>query len=35
MSPSERGRLLWKLSDLIEKHAEEFATLEALDTASR
>ena len=31
MSPSERGRLLWKLSDLIEKHAEEFATLEALD----
>ena len=31
MSPSERGRLLWKLSDLIEKHAEEFATLESLD----
>ena len=33
MSPSERGRLLWKLSDLIEKHAEDFATLEALDNA--
>src|SRR5258708_27377953 len=31
MSPSERGRLLWKLGDLIEKHAEEFATLESLD----
>ena len=31
MSPSERGRLLWKLSDLIEKHAEEIATLESLD----
>src|ERR1700726_1482194 len=31
MSPSERGRLLWKLSDLIERHAEEFATLESLD----
>src|ERR1700727_2736121 len=31
MSPSERGRALWKLADLIEKHAEEFATLEELD----
>jgi phenylacetaldehyde dehydrogenase len=31
MSPSERGRLIWKLADLIEKHAEEFATLESLD----
>jgi phenylacetaldehyde dehydrogenase len=31
MSPSERGRLLWKLADLIEKHSEEFATLESLD----
>ena len=31
MSPSERGRHLWKLADLIEKHAEEFATLESLD----
>jgi phenylacetaldehyde dehydrogenase len=31
MSPSERGRALWKLADLIEQHAEEFATLEALD----
>jgi phenylacetaldehyde dehydrogenase len=31
MSPSERGRILWKLGDLIEQHAEEFATLESLD----
>ncbi len=31
MSPSERGRLLWKLSDLIEKHREELAQLETLD----
>jgi acyl-CoA reductase-like NAD-dependent aldehyde dehydrogenase len=31
VSPSERGRLLWKLADLIERHAEEFATLESLD----
>jgi phenylacetaldehyde dehydrogenase len=31
MSPSERGRILWKLSDLIEKHTEELATLESLD----
>ena len=31
LSPSERGRLLWKLSDLLEKHREEFAELETLD----
>src|SRR5271170_5641193 len=31
MSPSERGRLLWKLSDLIEQHKEELAELETLD----
>ena len=31
MTPSERGRLMWKLGDLIEKHAEEFAQLESLD----
>ncbi|MDQ6679068.1 MAG: aldehyde dehydrogenase family protein [Acidobacteriota bacterium] len=30
-TPSERGRLLWKLGDLIEKHLDEFAELEALD----
>jgi phenylacetaldehyde dehydrogenase len=31
ISPSERGRMVWKLGDLIEKHAEEFAQLESLD----
>ena len=31
ISPSERGRMMWKLADLIEKHAEEFAQLECLD----
>jgi phenylacetaldehyde dehydrogenase len=31
ISPSERGRLLWKLADLLEKHTEEFAQLESLD----
>ncbi|MGO9077390.1 MAG: aldehyde dehydrogenase family protein, partial [Terriglobales bacterium] len=31
MSPAERGRLLWKLSDLIEQHHEELAELETLD----
>ena len=31
MTPSERGRLIWKLSDLIEQHTEEFAQLESLD----
>src|SRR6202451_2595782 len=31
MSPSERGRTLWKLADLLEKHLEEFAEIESLD----
>ncbi len=31
MTPSERGRLLWKLADRIEAHTEEFAQLESLD----
>src|SRR5580700_3743631 len=31
MTPSERGRLLWKLADLLEQHLEEFAQLESLD----
>jgi phenylacetaldehyde dehydrogenase len=31
ISPSERGRLIWKLADLLETHAEEFAQLESLD----
>jgi phenylacetaldehyde dehydrogenase len=31
MSPSERGRLLWKLAELVDKHNEELAELETLD----
>lgn len=31
MTPSDRGRLIWKLGDLIEQHLEEFAQLESLD----
>ncbi len=31
LSPSERARLVWKLADLLEKHAEEFAQLECLN----
>jgi acyl-CoA reductase-like NAD-dependent aldehyde dehydrogenase len=32
MTPSQRGKLLWKVADLIEERTEEFAFLEALDT---
>src|SRR5258707_5699398 len=31
MTPSERGRLINKLADLLEQHSEEFAQLESLD----
>ena len=31
LTPSQRGRLLWKVADLIEQHAEELAELETLD----
>ncbi len=31
ISPAERGRLIWKLGDLIEERLEEFAQLESLD----
>jgi phenylacetaldehyde dehydrogenase len=31
MLPAERARLVWRLGDLLEEHAEEFAELEALD----
>ena len=31
MSPSARGRMLWKLADLLEEHLEEFAELESID----
>lgn len=31
MTGDERGRLLWKLADLIDQHADELAELETLD----
>ena len=31
MSASERGRIIWKIADLLEEHTEEFAELETLD----
>jgi len=31
MTPSERGRLIWRIGDLIEEHADVFAQLESLD----
>lgn len=31
MSPMERSKLIWRLGDLIEQHADEFAQIEALD----
>src|SRR5271169_2662791 len=31
LTPSDRGRLIWKLGDLILEHADELAQLESLD----
>ena len=31
ITPGERSRLVWRLGDLLEQHADEFAELEALD----
>ena len=31
LTASERGKLIWKLADLIEENAEEFSQLETLD----
>lgn len=31
MTPSDRGKLLWRLADLLESNLEEFAQLESLD----
>ena len=31
LSPAERSRLIWRLGDLLEKHADEFAEIESLD----
>ena len=34
LSPSERGRMIWKLADLIEENLEELAEIETLDKAT-
>jgi phenylacetaldehyde dehydrogenase len=31
MTPSQRGKIVWKLADLVEENLEEFAQLESLD----
>jgi phenylacetaldehyde dehydrogenase len=31
MTPSQRGKVVWKIGDLIEEHLDEFAQLETLD----
>ncbi len=31
MTPSERGRLVWKIGDLVAEHTEELAELDSLD----
>ncbi|WP_338811368.1 aldehyde dehydrogenase family protein (plasmid) [Agrobacterium leguminum] len=31
MLPTERGKLLWRLADLLEQHADEFAQIESVD----
>ncbi len=31
MTPGQRGKLIWRLADLIEEHLEEFAQIESID----
>ena len=31
MKPTERGKIVWQLADLLEKHADELAEIESLD----
>jgi|SRR5271165_3156352 len=31
LTASERGKLIWKLADLLDEHLDEFATIETLD----
>src|SRR5215470_15026940 len=31
LTPSERGRIIWRIGDLILEHADELAQLESLD----
>jgi len=35
LTASERGRMIWKLADLLEENLEEFATLESLDNGKQ
>ncbi|PWD50213.1 betaine-aldehyde dehydrogenase [Serinibacter arcticus] len=35
MTPRDRSHLLWRIGDLIEAHADEFAQLESLDNGKR
>lgn len=32
LAPAERARLIWKLADLIEAHAQEFSEIESINT---
>ena len=34
ISPRERGKLLFKLADLMEEHREELATIESIDSGA-
>uniref|UniRef100_A0A8C9ZDE5 10-formyltetrahydrofolate dehydrogenase n=1 Tax=Sander lucioperca TaxID=283035 RepID=A0A8C9ZDE5_SANLU len=34
MNPRDRGRLIYKLADLMEQHQEELATIEAMDSGA-
>ncbi|XP_075953149.1 cytosolic 10-formyltetrahydrofolate dehydrogenase [Anarhichas minor] len=34
MNPRDRGRLIYKLADLMEEHQEELATIEAIDSGA-
>src|SRR5579862_2627423 len=31
MTPSDRGRIVWRIGDLILEHADELATIESID----
>jgi acyl-CoA reductase-like NAD-dependent aldehyde dehydrogenase len=34
MSPQERGRVMWRLADLVEEHGDEFVELDSLDVGT-
>jgi len=35
MTPSQRGKILWKVADLIEEYGDEIATLEMIDAGKK